>query len=407
MRVLVVDPLPESAMSELRALGLEVEHRRGLDEAALRSAIGEVGILIVRSTKVSADLVDAAKSLNLIVRAGAGVNTIDVAAASRRGIYVANCPGKNATAVAELVMGFILALDRRIPDAALALRGGQWDKREFSKAKGIHGRVLGIAGLGSIGREVLARARAFGLVAHVWSRSLTPDKARDLGVAYASSLEQLASRVDILTLHLPLGDATRRIINRDILEALPEGATLINTARAELLDEAALVDLLPKKKLRVGIDVLEGEPAASQAPISSPLLGMPGVYATPHIGASTEQAQDAIARETVRIVRSFLVEGNVPNVVNVSAISPAQFQLVVRHLDRVGVLASVLSVIKQHEINVEEVSNTVFDGAIAACAKLRLDTRPSERCLTEIAGCADVLHVDLVPLPPAERERFT
>ncbi|HEX9294312.1 MAG TPA: phosphoglycerate dehydrogenase [Polyangiaceae bacterium] len=401
MRVLVVDPLPESAMSELRALGLDVEHRPGLDETALREAIGEIGILIVRSTKVSADVIGAANCLNLIVRAGAGVNTIDVAAASRRGIYVANCPGKNAAAVAELVLGLILALDRRIPDAALALRSGAWDKRQFSKAKGIQGQVLGIAGLGSIGREVLARARAFGLVTHAWSRSLTPDKARELGVVYASSLEQLAARVDILTLHLPLSGATRRIVNREILDALPEGATLINTARSELVDEAALLELVPKKKLRLGIDVLEGEPAASQGPITSPLLGLPGVYATPHIGASTEQAQDAIACETVRIVRSFLVEGYVPNVVNVGAISPAQFQLVVRHLDRVGVLASVLSVIKQHEINVEEVSNTIFDGAVAACAKLRLDTRPTAQCLTEIARCADVLHVDLVPLPAA------
>jgi len=200
-------------------------------------------------------------------------------------------------------------------------------------------------------------------------------------------------------LHLPLSSATRRIVGRDILQTLRDGATLINTARSELLDEAALVELVPKKKLRVGLDVLDGEPAASQAKVSAPLLELPGVYATPHIGASTEQAQFAIARETVRIVRSFLVEGNVPNVVNVSAISPAQFQLVVRHLDRVGVLAGVLSVIKQHAINVEEVSNTVFDGALAACAKLRLDSRPSEQCLSEIATCADVLHVDLVPLP--------
>src|SRR5687767_4125847 len=145
MHVLVVDPFPESALAELRSLHLDVEHRTGLDEAALVSAVRDVGILVVRSTAVTAKVIAAAPRLNLIVRAGAGVNTIDVRAASTRAIYVANCPGKNATAVAELTIGLILALDRRIPDAALELRSGRWKKGEYSKAAGIHGRSIGIA----------------------------------------------------------------------------------------------------------------------------------------------------------------------------------------------------------------------------------------------------------------------
>lgn len=398
MRVLVVDPFPQSALAELVALGLDVEHRTGLDDSALATAARDADILIVRSTAVSAKVIQSAARLNLIVRAGAGVNTIDVRAASERAIYVANCPGKNATAVAELTMGLILALDRRIPDALAELRAGKWNKKEFSKAAGIHGRTIGIAGLGSIGREVLSRAHAFGLVAHAWSRSLTPEKAEERGVAYASSLEQLASRVDILTLHLPLGSATKKIVGREVLEALKDGAMLINTSRAEIVDEAALRELLVKKKLRVGVDVLEGEPSVGEAAFSSPLVALPGVVATPHIGASTDQAQSAIARETVRIVRSFLAEGTAPNVVNISATSPARSQLVVRHLDRVGVLANVLGIIKRHQINVEEVSNTIFEGAQAACAKMRLAERPSDDCLTEIGGLGDVLHVDCVPL---------
>jgi D-3-phosphoglycerate dehydrogenase len=150
MRLLVVDPFPAGALDDLRALGLDVEHRTGLDEAALAAAVREIGILVVRSTAVSAKVIGAAARLNLIVRAGAGVNTIDVGAASARAIYVANCPGKNATAVAELTMGLILALDRRIPDATVALRAGKWQKKEFSKAAGLRGRSIGIAGLGSI-----------------------------------------------------------------------------------------------------------------------------------------------------------------------------------------------------------------------------------------------------------------
>ena len=398
MRLLVVDPFPASALEELRALGLEVEHRTGLDEAALAAAVREVGILVVRSTAVSAKVIGAAARLNLIVRAGAGVNTIDVGAASARAIYVANCPGKNATAVAELTMGLILALDRRIPDATFALRAGKWKKNEFSKAAGLRGRSIGIAGLGSIGREVLERAHAFGMVAHGWSRSLTPAKADELGVAFASSLEQLASRVDVLTLHLPLGSATKKIVGRDVLQAMKDGATLVNTSRAEVVDEEALREAIVEKKLRVGVDVLEGEPSSGEAEFRSPLVALPGVVATPHIGASTDQAQTAIASETVRIVRTFVAEGTAPNVVNISATSPARAQLVVRHLDRVGVLANVLAIIKRHQINVKEVSNAIFEGAPAACAKMRLADRPSDACLAEISAVGDVLHVDCVPL---------
>jgi D-3-phosphoglycerate dehydrogenase len=401
MRLLVVDPFPASALDDLRALGLDVEHRTGLDEAALVTAVRDVGILVVRSTAVSAKVIGAASQLNLIVRAGAGVNTIDVAAASARAIYVANCPGKNATAVAELTMGLILALDRRIPDATIALRAGKWNKKEFSKAAGLRGRTIGLAGLGSIGCQVLERAHAFGLVAHGWSRSLTPAKAEELGVAFASSLEQLASRVDILTLHLPLGSATKNIVGRDVLFAMKDGAMLVNTSRAEVVDEAALRDAIVKKKLRVGVDVLEGEPSAGEAEFRSPLVALPNVVATPHIGASTDEAQTAIASETVRIVRSFLAEGTAPNVVNISASSPARAQLVVRHLDRVGVLANVLAIIKRHQINVKEVSNTIFEGAEAACAKMRLADRPSDDCLAEIGAVGDVLHVDCVPLDAA------
>ncbi len=370
MRVLVADPFPEAALGELRALGLDVDHRPGLGDG-LRDAIGDAGILIVRGAMVKADAIEAGKGLHLIVRAGAGVNTIDVEAASNRAVYVANCPGKNAMAVAELTLSLALALDRRLPDAVASLRSGLFDKREYAKARGLLGQSIGIVGLGAIGREVLVRALSFGLVAHAWSRSLTPQKAQEQSVGFASSLEQLAARADILALHLPLTPATRHIVNREVLEALPDGA-----------------------------DVFEGEPAASHARVSSRLLGLPGVYATPHIGASTEQAQVAIAREAVRVVKSFLDEGDVPNVVNVSVASPARFQLVVRHLDRVGVLANVLSVIKRHEINVEELSNTVFDGAAAACAKIRLGSRPNDACLDEITGFSEVLHVNLAALKP-------
>jgi D-3-phosphoglycerate dehydrogenase len=399
MRLLVADKMDLGALEELKVLGIEIISRPELTRDSLPSALEGVGILVVRSTEVSGDAIRAGKQLNLIVRAGAGVNTIDVAAASARGIYVANCPGKNAIAVAELTMGMILSLDRRIADATADLRAGRWEKSRYSAARGLLGQRIGIAGLGAIGLEVLQRARAFGLEPHVWSRSLTQSRASKMDVGYARTLEELAARSDIFTVHLPLKPATRGVISRAVLEALPDHAIVVNTARSEVLDYEALSDLIPKKSLRVGLDVFATEPEKGSAPFEAPILQRGVVHGTPHIGASTEQAQRAIARETARIIRAFMTEETVPNVVNICATTPARYAIVLRMLDKVGVLANTLGVLKRHGINIEEISNTVFEGATATCTKLRASMRPSEACLKEIAAFDEVLHVDVVALP--------
>jgi len=399
MRLLIADKMDTDPLEELKVLGVQIHSRPELTKETLPGALDGVGILVVRSTEVTARAIEAGKHLNLIVRAGAGVNTIDVAAASARGIYVANCPGKNASAVAELTMGLVLALDRRIVDATVDLRGGLWDKARYASAPGLVGRRIGIAGLGSIGREVLARARAFGLEPHAWSRSLTAQRAAKLDVGHARSLVELASRSDVFTLHLPLTPQTRGAVGREVLEALPDEAIVINTARSELVDYAALEELVAKKGLRVGLDVFPAESGGGSVPFDAKILGAGLVYGTPHIGASTEQAQHAIAEETSRIIRSFLTEEDVPNVVNICATSPARFAVVLRMLDKVGVLANTLSVLKRHGINIEEISNTVFDGATATCTKLRVSGRPSEAALKEIAAFDEVLHVDVVAMP--------
>lgn len=399
MRLLVADKMDISALEELRVLGVQIESRPELTRETLPGALDGIGILVVRSTEVTARAIEAGRQLNLIVRAGAGVNTIDVAAASARGIYVANCPGKNAVAVAELAMGLVLALDRRLADATADLRAGRWEKTKYSAANGLLGRRIGIAGLGAIGREVLQRARAFGLEPFAWSRSLTASRAAKMDVGYARSLNELAARSDVFTIHLPLSAQTRGAIGRSVLEALPDGAILVNTARSEVLDYAALEDLIPKKGLRVGLDVFAAEPDKGSAPFDAAVLSRGVVYGTPHIGASTEQAQRAIALETARIIRCFLTEEDVPNVVNICATSPARYAIVIRMLDKVGVLANTLSVLKRHDLNIEEISNTVFDGAMATCTKMRVSGRPSEACLKEIAAFDEVLHVDVVALP--------
>jgi D-3-phosphoglycerate dehydrogenase / 2-oxoglutarate reductase len=394
MRLLIADKLHPRAIEELRTLPLDVVYEPELTKETLQSKLPGVGILVVRSTEVTANAIESAKHLHLIVRAGAEYHTIDVRAASKRGIYVANCPGRNASAVAELVFGLLLSIDRR-------------KRTEYGRSEGILGKTIGIAGLGAVGREVAARARAFGMHPIAFSRSLTPAKATDIGVSYAATIEDLATRSQVFTVHLPISDRTRHIIGKKVLGLLPPKAIFLNTARTDLVDEAALREAIAARGLRVGLDVYPDEPKGGKKEFTSDLFARTPkreqsegfVYGTPHIAASTDQAQLAIASETVRVIRSFLLQGSVPNVVNVSPSTVARFQLVIRMVDKVGTFANVLNVIKRHGINVEEVTNTIFEGGGASCAKLRVVSRPSEACLAEIHAFEEVLHVDMVPLP--------
>jgi D-3-phosphoglycerate dehydrogenase len=400
MRVLVADRLNEDSLDEMRSLGVEVIYEPDLRAEKLPEALEGVNVLVVRGTEVSQAALRAGKALNLIIRAGAGVSNIDVVTASERGIYVANCPGKNAAAVAELAFTLIGCLDRRVPDAVSSLRAGRWEKDEYARAVGLAGKKIGILGMGHVGRAVLRLAQAYGLRPYAWSRSLTTARAAELGVTPVRSPEELAAESHIFTVHLDLVERTRGIVDRRVLTALRDDAIFINTARPELVDYDALTELIPEKRLRVGLDVLPDEPATRNGSYDHPILKAGIVYATPHIGASTDQAQTAIAAECVRILRSFLTKGEVPNVVNISVTFWSRYQLVVRLVDRVGALANVLAVLKRHGIDIHELDNTVFEGGRAACAKIRLGSRPSEHCLSEIMAFSDeILHVDLVTLP--------
>jgi len=412
MKVLVADQFEQSGLDGLKAAGCEVVYDPALRDDALMMALGETRAeaLVVRSTRVTATMMDAG-SLALIVRAGAGYNTIDVTAASARGIYVANCPGRNAIAVAELAFGLILALDRRIPDNVAELRAGRWNKKEFSKATGLYGRTLGILGFGSIAQELARRAQAFGLNIVIWSRRFDENPGVDLGtyglertgrdsrVTIAPSPQAVAEQADILSVHLALGPETQGLVSADVLGRLRHGAFFINTARAEVVDYAALAQAVRERGIRVGLDVFPDEPATPTAEFSGPLLQEPGVYGTHHIGASTEQAQEAIAAETVRIVRSFTETGRVPNVVNLARRTPATHMLVVRHRDRPGVLAHVFELLRGDDINVQETENIIFEDAEAAVARINLDRAPSQALLASIrSGNENILSLQLVRL---------
>ncbi len=399
MRLLIADPIDAQPLEELRVLGVEITSDPSLTKDTLPSALPGVGILVVRGTEVTKEAIEEARELNLIVRAGGGTGNIDVEAASARGIYVANCPGRNAGSVAELAMGLIVALDRRVFEANADMAAGRWERGKYSSEWGLASRHIGIAGYGAVGRELLPRARAFGMKPHIFSRSLTAAKAQKMEVAFAPSLERLAAVSDVLSVHLPLNATTQGMVSRHVLEALPQGAIVINTARADLFDVPALVELAPKKNLRVAFDVHPAEPRPASAEFHSAIAKIPGAICTPRIAGSTRQAHRAIAEDITRVVRCFLTEENVPNVVNVCAASPARYVVVLRQLDKVGALANTLAVLKRHGINIEEISNTVFDGARATCTKLRVSGRPSDACLKEITAFDETLHVDVVPMP--------
>lgn len=400
MRVLIADKFEQSGRDGLQALGCEISFQPDLKDDALVAAIKEIApdVLVVRGTKVTEPMLDAGP-VKLVVRAGAGFNTIDVAAASKRGIYVSNCPGKNSIAVAELAFALILALDRRIADNVISLRQGQWNKKEFSKARGLFGRTLGLIGVGKIGQEMIPRAHAFGMPVVAWSRSLTTDRAALLGVEMKESPKAVASAADVVSVHLALNAETKKLLNADFFNSMREGAYFINTARGEVVDQDALAAAMRTRGIRAGLDVYAKEPTSSAGEFQDEIVKEEGLYGTHHIGASTDQAQEAIAAETVRIVREFKKTGQVPNVVNLARQTPATHRLVVRHLDRPGVLAGVLDAIKAEQINVQEMENIVFEGAAAAVARINLDNAPTKECLNKLqTGNADIIELDLLEL---------
>lgn len=401
MRVLIADAFQQSGIDALSTAGCEVRSDPGLDPASLPAACAEQGteVLIVRSTKVPAPVFEEAASLGLVIRAGAGVDNIDVAAASASGVFVANCPGKNSVAVAELAWGLILGADRLIPQQTAELERGMWNKKKYAKARGLMGRTLGVVGTGSIGRAVIERAHAFGMPVVAWSRSLDDRAAKQLGVERVSSHLEVAQRSDVVSLHVAGNAETKHLVDAEFLGAMKDGAILVNTTRGSVVDQVALVEAMQTKGIRAGLDVYENEPSAKDTESTIDLAKLPGFVGTHHVGASTDQAQEAIAEEAVRVALVFRETGNPPNTINRAARSRATRMLVVRHHNRPGVLAHVIGAIGKANINIEEMENIIYDGGAAACARLKLGEEPSPAVISEIREKKpDVLSADLAVL---------
>lgn len=394
MKVLIADKFPDKYVQQIKDLGLEVIYSPQLGENDLPAAAVDVDMIVVRSTVVNEQTIKDAKNLNLIIRAGAGVNNINIKAANQKGVYVANCPGKNAIAVAELAMGLILSLDRRIPDNVIDFRNGVWNKGEYSKAEGLYGKNLGIIGVGNIGKEVAKRALAFGM--NVYGKDIS--RIEGVMIKDFSEMDQILPMCDIISIHLPSTPETKKLFNKEMFGYVKPGALIVNTSRADVIDEEAMIEAIKEKKIRVALDVFKGEPEQKSGSVESHLKDIPGVYVTHHIGASTEQAQNAVAEETVKIIKDFMHSGVIAHWVNRAKVTDAHYQLVVKHYDRPGVLASILDVIRTGNINIEEIENIIFEGGVVACCTMKLETSATAEMLKQMNENPNVLSVSHISL---------
>ncbi len=402
MRILYADSVDESRFGPLRDAGHDCVVDTSLSADSLPDAMDGVDVLVVRSTKVTAATIAAANQLGLIVRAGAGTDNIDKGAASGRGIFVSNVPGRNAIAVAELTMGLLLAVDRRITDNTADLRDGIWNKADYVKADGLAGKRLAIIGLGDIGLAVAERAKAFGLsVSAVRKPHRSPrvqQAIRTIGIRMADSEDQLLRESDIVSIHVPKSEETVGLVDASFLSKLPDNAIVLNTSRGDVVDEAALLDALDNGTLRAGLDVWADEPRSGSATFESTLARHPRVVGTHHIGASTTQAQRSVADGTVEVIEAYLA-GSPINCVNLRSEPSGSSSLTIRHVDRVGVLAKVFAVLRSNGLNVQQMQNQVFEGGEAAVATINVSLTPADDLVAELVDIDEVLNVVVVPQP--------
>ena len=401
MKILSADALAEDLLAPLVEAGHEIVVDPTLDADTLPAKLGsdDFEVLVVRSTKVTEAALDANSSLGLVVRAGAGTDNIDKDAASARGIYVSNVPGQNAVAVAELAMALLLGIDRQIGAGHADLQAGQWNKGKYAKADGILGKQLAIIGLGEIGFALAERARAFHMdvvALRKPGRSETAlGRIRSAGIKLVDTMDELLTNADVVSLHVPKSPETTGMVDDAFLAKMKDGAIVLNTARGDVVDEDSLIRAMDTKGIRAGLDVWPGEPSAKSAEWSSPLSQHPNVLGSHHIGASTQQAQNAVATGTVAVVEAY-ISGRVVNCVNLESEPLGEVVLTMRHLDKVGVLAKLFDTLRSAGVNVEQMENNVFTGSIASVATINLSAEPSQATIEEITSDDDVLAVSLV-----------
>ena len=352
-RVLISDKLESPGLDVLRQAGIEIDERHGLSGAALQEAIRAADGVIVRSgTRITADLLENPGRLRAVVRAGVGVDNIDVAAATRRGIVVMNTPGGNTVSAAEHTVALLMALARHIPSADASVRQGTWERNKLVGTQ-LAGKTLGVVGLGRIGREVARRAAGMDMKVLGYDPFMAPDKAAQLGIESVPELEQLLPRCDFLTVHTPLTDETRDLIGARALALMKRGARVINCARGGIINEEALAEALRSgHPAGAALDVFVNEPP----PPDHPLLKLPNVILTPHLGASTVEAQTSVALEAAQLLVDFLTRGVVQFAVNMAAVDRTELDELRLYVDmarRLGLLHAQMcqGVIRRAELS--------------------------------------------------------
>jgi len=379
-KVLVADPISERGIAALSAGGaLDVTVKTGLKEEQLFEIIGEYSGLVVRSqTKATKKLLAAAGKLRAIGRAGVGVDNVDVEAATQRGVIVMNTPGGNTISTAELAFSLLMSLARNIPQAHATMIDGKWDRKKFEGAE-LHGKTLAVIGMGRIGSEVAKRALAFGMTVLAYDPYLSASRATALQVELVEALDDLLPRADFITLHMPSTAETRHLINAARISLMKPGARVINAARGDLIDISALADALKTGKLAgAAIDVYETEPPDADYP----LRGLPNVVLTPHLGASTAEAQESVGIEVAKIIRAALLEGEIRNAVNMPDIDAKTLASIggLLHLgERLGLFLSQIAPKRcealtiaysgdMADINTTPVSRAILHGFLRAAA---------------------------------------
>jgi D-3-phosphoglycerate dehydrogenase / 2-oxoglutarate reductase len=336
-RVLISDKLESPGLDLLREAGIEVDNRPGLKGAALQEALqGADGVIVRSGTQLTAELLENPGKLRAIVRAGVGVDNIDVAAATRKGIVVMNTPGGNTVSTAEHTVAMMMTLARHIPAADASTRQGKWERGKFVGSQ-LAGKTLGIVGLGRIGREVARRAAGLDMKVLGFDPFMAPDRAGQLGIESVTDLDQLLPHCDFLTVHTPLTDETRDLIDTRRLALMKRGARLLNCARGGIINETALAEAIASGHIAgAALDVFVQEP-----PVDHPLLKLANVVVTPHLGASTTEAQESVAREAAQLLGDFLLRGMVQFAVNMAAVDRTELEELRLYVDMAHRLGSL------------------------------------------------------------------
>ena len=369
MKILIADSLSDTVVEALREAGHKVKMDPSLDKNTLENEICDYDVLVVRSTKVTRSIIEKGKNLSLIVRAGAGVNTIDIEAASYHGVFVSNTPGCNSDAVSELTIGHLIACDRQIVDNAENLRNGKWVKNQFLNCAGLKGKTLGLLGAGNIAQRVAKVAQAIGMNVIVYSYFFDEKDAERMGVTKVNDLMDIAKNSDAISIHIPYMKETHHLISKKFFKTMKNGAILINTARGEIIDTPEMINAIKTKGIKVGLDVYEDEPTYGVGDFKSSELARLVCSATCHIGGSTQQASELIAEETINVITTYAQTGKVLNCVNIDASPACDETLTIRHK---GVLAQIIQTISSNGATIQSISSQNLSGGESQTVTLKI-----------------------------------